>query len=72
MNIVPENSLPFQETDMFIIVKISYRRCSVKTGLLRNFAKFRALVSLAQVFSSELCEISKRTCFYKTRPNDCF
>ena len=50
----------------------SHRRCSVKKGVLRNFAKFirKHLCqrlnfikreSLAQVFSCEFCEISKNT-----------
>ena len=48
-------------------------RCSVKKGVIRNFAKFTGKhlcqklffkkESLAQVFSSEFCEISKNTFF---------
>ena len=49
-----------------------------KKGVLRNFAKFTTLRSqacnfikietLAQVFSSELCEISKNSFSYKIPP----
>ena len=42
----------------------SHRRCSVKEGVLRNFAKFTGIhrkASLAQVFFCEFCEISKNT-----------
>ena len=49
-----------------------------KNGVLRNFAKFTGLKSqacnfiktetLAQVFSSEFCEISKNIFFYRTPP----
>ena len=55
----------------------SHRRCSVKKGVLRNFAKFTGkhlcqrlffdkvagLRPLAQVFSYEFCEISKNNFF---------
>ena len=44
----------------------SHRRCSVKEGVLRNFAKFTGKhrkASLAQVFFCEFCEISKNTFF---------
>ena len=40
-----------------------------KKGVLRNFTKFTGehqRQSLAQVFSSEFCEISKNTIFYRT------
>ena len=52
----------------------NHRMCSVKKGVLRNFAKFTgkhlcqslffykvACLRLAQVFSCEFCEISKNT-----------
>ena len=44
----------------------SHERCSVKKGVLRNFAKFEACnfilkETLAQVFSREFCKISKNT-----------
>ena len=45
----------------------NYQGCSVKKGVLRNFAKFPGACNfikkeaLAQVFSSEFCEISKNT-----------
>ena len=63
--------------------------CSVRTGVLTNFAKihrktpvsefllmklqdsvcnFIKKETLAQVFSCEICEISKNTCFYRTPP----
>ena len=51
----------------------SHRRCSVRKGALRNFAKitgkhlcqslFFKKETLAQVFSCEFCEISKNTFF---------
>ena len=41
------------------VVKSSHRRCSVKKGVLRNFAVRKE--SLAQVFSCEFYEISKST-----------
>ena len=52
----------------------SYQRCSVKKGVLRNFAKFtekhlcqrlffNKKETLAQVFSCEFREISKNTFF---------
>ena len=48
----------------------SHRRCSVKNGVLKNFAKFAGKYlchglffnkTLAQIFSCEFCEISKNT-----------
>ena len=51
-------------------VRSSHQRCSVKKGVLRNFAKFTGAACnfikkeiLAQVFSCEFCEISKNTFF---------
>ena len=52
----------------------SYQRCSVRKGVLRNFAKFTENTcawacnfikkeTLAQVLSCEFCEISKNTFF---------
>ena len=43
----------------------SHQRCSVRKGVLRNFAKFtgKQKQTLAQVFSCEFCEISKSTFF---------
>ena len=51
----------------------SQQRCSMKKGVLRNFAKFTGKhlcqslyikkETLAQVFSCEFCEISKNTFF---------
>ena len=51
--------------------KIQTRDCSVKIGVLRNIAKFIKNTcafsikkeTLAQVFSCESCEISKKTFF---------
>ena len=40
----------------------SHRRCSLRKGVLRNFAKFTGK-HLAQVFFCEFCEISKNTFF---------
>ena len=57
----------------------SHQRCSLRKGVLRNFAKFTGKHSflracnfikkqtLAQVFSCEFCETSKNT-FYRTPP----
>ena len=50
----------------------SHRRCSVRKGVLRNFAKFTGKQTLAQVFSCEFCEISKNTFSYRTPLGDCF
>ena len=61
----------------------SHQRCSMKERILRNFAKFtgkhqcQSLVpwqkgTLAQVFSYEVCKISKNTFFYRTHLGDCF
>ena len=49
----------------------SHQRCSIKIGALKNFAKFASPATLlkkeplAQVFSSESCEIFKNTFFTK-------
>ena len=66
---------------LFLWVTEQRDRCSrpevfCKKGVLRNFAKFTGLRSqacnfikietLAQVFSSEFCEISKNTSCYRT------
>ena len=43
-------------------IRSSHQRCSVRKGVLRNFAKFLNFFkreTLAQVFSCELCKISK-------------
>ena len=40
------------------------RRCSVKKGVLRNFAKFAG----KYLYSCEFCEISKNTFSYRTPP----
>ena len=40
----------------------SHRRCSLKKVALRNLLKFTGK-HLAQVFSSEICDISENTCF---------
>ena len=43
--------------------------CSVKKGAHRNFIKFYNFIkkeTLAQVFPSEICEISKNTFFHRT------
>ena len=60
------------------MVRSSHQRCSIKNGVLRNFAKFtgkhlcQSLLlmklraskeTLAQMYSSEFCEISKNTFF---------
>ena len=52
-----------------------FQRCSVKKGVLRNFAKFTGKhlkkcqkETLAQAFSCEFCEISQNTFFHRTRP----
>ena len=62
----------------------SHRSCSVRKGVLRNFAKFTGKhlwpqdcnfikkEALTQVFSCEFCEISKEHLFYTTPPGDCF
>ena len=52
---------------------MSYRRCSIKTDILKNFAKFSGKLlcqslffnknTPAQVFSYEFCEIFKNTLF---------
>ena len=51
-------------------VRSSHQRCSVRKGVLRNFAKFTGKAcnfikkeTLAQVFPCEFCEISKNTFF---------
>ena len=56
------------------------RRCSVKKGILKNFTKFpgkhlyqslffnKVEETLSQVFSCQICEISKNTNFYRTYP----
>ena len=44
------------------IGRSNHRRCSVRKGVLRNFAKFIGK-HLAQVFSYEFCEISKNKFF---------
>ena len=56
------------------------RRCSVKKGVLKNFTKFpgkhlyqslffnKVEETLSQVFSCQICEISKNTNFYRTYP----
>ena len=46
---------------MAALFRGSYRSCSARKGLLRNFAKFTG--KEAQVFSCEFCEISKSTFF---------
>ena len=42
-------------------VNDSHQRCSVKKGVLPKAYKFIKKEPLAQVFSSEFCEISKKT-----------
>ena len=61
-----------------VFFKSSHWRCSVKKGVVRNFAKFTGnhlcqslfikKEILAQVFSCEFCEISKNTFSYRTLP----
>ena len=56
-----------------VFVKSSHRRCSVRKGALRNFAKFTGKhlcqslffkkETLAHVFSCEVCKISKNNFF---------
>ena len=43
------------------------RRCFVRKGVLRNFAKFKK-ETLTQVFSCEFCEVSKNAFSYRTPP----
>ena len=50
-----EISIRLSSLRLFWSKRSSHRRCSVKKGVLRNFA--------AQVFSCEFCEISKDTFF---------
>ena len=65
-----------EESRRASIYRSSHRRCSIKKGFLRNFAKFTGKhlcrpepcnfikkETLAQVFSCEFCEISKNTLF---------
>ena len=52
--------------DTLISFGSSHLRCSIIKGVLRNFAKVRKILqkeTLTQVFSCELCEISKNTFF---------
>ena len=56
-------------------LRSNHRRCSLKKGVLKNFAKFtgkhlcqslffnKVAETLAQVFSCEFCEIFKNTFF---------
>ena len=46
---------------VFVNLRSSHMRFSLRKGVLRNFAKFTG--ALAQVFSCEFCEISKNTSF---------
>ena len=60
---------------VFVPDRSSHRRCSVKKGVLRNFAKFTGKhlcnflkkETLAQVFSCEFCEIFKNIFFTSGR-----
>ena len=62
-------------------LRSSHQRCSMKKGVLRNFAKFTGKhlcqsnyikkETLAQVFSCEFCGISKITFFNRTPLGDC-
>ena len=70
------------------MTRISYRSCSIKKDVLKNFAKFtwkhlcnrvsfliklqKKKETLAQVFSCEFCRICKNTFLYRTPPEDCF
>ena len=62
---------------IYSYIRSSHRRCSVKKGVLRNFAKFTGKhlclrpatllkKSLAHVFSCEFCEFFKKNYFYRT------
>ena len=64
--------------NLIINSQTSHRRCSVRKGVLRKFAKFTGKhlcqslfnkkETLAQVFSCEFCELSKKTFSYRTPP----
>ena len=63
----------------FKLSRRNHRRCSVKKGVLRNFAKFTGTLLCQNLFfnkvakfSCEFCKISKNTFFYRTPPGDCF
>ena len=63
---------------IFLIVRSSHQRCSVRTKFGKIHRKtpeawnFIKKEILAQVFSSKYCEISKNTFFYRTPLGDCF
>ena len=48
------------------MARSSHQRCSVRKSVLRNFTNFIKKETLAQVFSCELCEISKNTFLQNT------
>ena len=71
----------FLSVEQMSCFRSSHQWCSVKKGVLRNFAKFAGKhlcqslffnkvetqkETLAQMFSCELCEISKNTFWQKT------
>ena len=47
------------------------RRCSVRKGVLRNFAKFTGKRDSGTGVFCEFSEISKKNLFYRTPPGDC-
>ena len=49
----------------------SHQRCSMKKGVLRNFAKFTGNTCARAVFLWSLQNFYKHL-FYRTRPDDCF
>ena len=63
-----------------VLRRSSHRKCSVKIGVLRNFAKktpvpdtlLEQVFYLAQVFSCGFCEIFKNTFLNGTRLDGCF
>ena len=42
------------------------QRCSVKTVFLKSSQNSQEIMTLAQVFSCEFCEVFKNTYFYRT------
>ena len=85
--IPPRRNFPLRGNSVNILFvssknRSSHRTCSVKRGILRNFANFTrkhlwqslfyTKETLAQAFSCEFCEISKNTFFYRTPPDDGF
>ena len=53
-------------TIVSINVQISHQRCSVKKGVLRNFAKFTGKHLCQSLWICEFCDISTNTFSYRT------